>query len=359
MRHIRHLCLALVVLVPTIGGATDFGFVGMSTTDTLVVLDLDAGTALSPSISLLPEANYPYDATILPDGSEVWVCGAVGDGIVVVDTQTHAVITTIDLSSYGEYPVNIAFDASGALAYVSTRDGPAPAGDPAVVIVDVATHTPTGTTVPITSGPGKGMVRVSDGTIFVVDWYDDFLYSIDPVSLAVSSADIGTSLWDLVLHPSGSPLYAIDRGSDQVHVVDPDALTVTTSVPVGDDPWGIDITPDGSRLFIANEDSSNVTVVDTATNTVITTITLAADSDPRDVDISADGTLAYVPNGSVSGDDGVYVIDTTTFAVVDTITISGDSNSNVVAVAPEPLGGLIFSDGFESGDTIAWTMTTP
>ena len=354
MRVCRVWSFVVVVLFSFVAAAAaDHGFVGMSTTDSLVVLDLDAGTALSPSIDLLPEGNYPYDATILPDGSEVWICGAVGDGIVVVDTATHAVITTIDLGSSGEYPVNIAFDAAGITAYVSARDGNA------IVIVDVATYTPTGTTIPIASGPGKGRVRASDGTIFVVEWYGDFLYSIDPVSLVVSSADIGSSLWDLVLHPSGSPLYAIDRASDQVHVVDPDTLTVITSVPVGDDPWGIDITPDGSKLFIANEDSSNVTVVDTATNTVITTITLAADSDPRDVDIIADGSLAYVPNGSVSGDDGVYVIDTTTYAVVDTINTSGDSNSNVIAVAPEPLGGLIFSDGFESGDTAAWTLTTP
>jgi len=356
MRLIRHLCLVLVVLVPMIGTAADYGFVGMSTTDTLVVLDLDSGTALSPSLDLLPEGNYPYDATILPDGSEVWICGAAGDGIVVVDTQTHAVITTIDLGAAGGYPVNVAFDEAGTIAYVSARDGDA------VVIVDVATHTPTGSTIPTASaylGPGKGRVRPGDGTLFIVDWYNDFLYSIDPVSLAVSSADIGTSLWDLAFHPSGTPLYAIDRGSDQVHIVDPEALTVTTSVAVGDDPWGLDITPDGSLVFVANEDSSNVTVIDTTTNLVVETIPLAADSDPRDVDINATGTLAYVPNGSVTGDDGVYVIDIATWAVVDIITVSGDSNSNVVAVAPEPLGGFIFRDGFESGDTNGWTSATP
>ena len=356
MRLIRHLCFVLVVLVPMIGTAADHGFVGMSTTDTLVVLDLDSGTALSPSIDLLPEGNYPYDATILPDGSEVWICGAVGDGVVVIDTQTHAVITRIDLGAAGGYPVNVAFDAAGATAYVSARDGDA------VVIVYVATHTPTGSTIPISSvflGPGKGRARPSDGTLFIVDWYSDYLYSIDPVSLAVTPADIGTSLWDLAIHPSGTPLYAIDRGTDQVHVVDPTTLTVTTSVPVGNDPWGLDITPDGSLVFVANEDSSDVTVIDTTTNLVVETIPLAADADPRDVDINAAGTLAYVSSGSVTGDDGVYVIDIATWAVVDIITVSGDSNSNVVAVAPEPLGGFVFRDGFESGDTTGWTSATP
>lgn len=356
MRRHRHLCCALVVLAPILATAAEFGFVGMSASDSLVVLDLDAGTALSPSIGLLPEGDYPYDATILPDGSEVWVCGASGDGVVVIDTATHAVIARIDLGAAGSYPVNVAFNETGTTAYVSARGGDA------VVIVDVATHTPTGTTIPINSvylGAGKGRVRPGDGTLFIVDWYNDFIYSIDPVSLAVTSADIGTSLWDLAIHPSGTPLYAVDRGTDQVHVVDPATLTVTTSVPVGDDPWGIDITPDGSLVFVANEDSSNVTVIDTTTNSVVQTIPLAADADPRDVDINSAGTLAYVPNGSVAGDDGVYVIDTATWAIVDIITVSGDSNSNVVAVAPEPEGGLIFRDGFETGDTNGWTSATP
>ncbi len=352
MRSSHAVSVVVVVLCPVVAAAAN-GFVGMSTSDALVVLDLDAGTALSPSIPLLPEGDYPYDVTILPDGSEVWICGASGDGVVVLDTATQTEITRIDLGAAGGYPVNIAFDAAGAIAYVSARDGNA------VLLVDVATHTPTGEIIPIAAGPGKGRVRPSDGTIFVVDWYDDFLYSIDPDTLAVTSADVGSSLWDLTIHPAGAPLYVIDRGSDQVHVVDPETLTVTTSVPVGDDPWGIEITPDGSTLFIANEDSSNVTVVDTVSNTVVTTIALAADADPRDVDINAEGTLAYVPNGAVAGDDGVYVIDTATYAVVDTITISGDSNSNAIAVAPEPFGGLLFRDGFESGDTTAWAVAVP
>lgn len=352
MSRIHALAVTLIVSCAVAAAAAD-GFVAMSTTDSLVVLDLDAGTALTPSLGLLPEGNYPYDVTILPDGSEVWICGAVGDGVVVVDTATNAVVARIFFGTAGEYPVNVAFDAAGTTAYVSAKDSDA------LVLVDVATHTPTGTTVAIPPGPGKGEVRPSDGTIFVVDWYDDFVHAIDPGTLAVTSADIGTALWDLTIHPSGAPLYVIDRGSDQLHVVDPATLTVTTSITVGSDPWGLDITPDGKTLFVANEDSSNVTVIDTLTNTVVTTIALPGDADPRDVDILADGSMAYVPTGSVTGDDGVYVIDVQSLSVVDTITVTGDSNANAVAVAPEPLAGLVFRDGFESGDTGAWSSSAP
>lgn len=347
--------LALVAFLFAIPahGAEEF-YIGMSGNDELAMLEFDVVvTPLAPSIDLLPEGNYPYDVTMLPDASEVWICGAVGDGIVVVETATHTLLTTIDLSAIGEYPVNIAFNPAGTLAYVSSRDSDA------VVLVDVATHLPTGETVSIPAGPGKGRVRVSDGTIFVVDWYGDYIHAINPGSLAVVSADIGSSLWDLAIHPSGSPLYAIDRGTDQVHVVDPDSLTVTTSVAVGDDPWGIDITPDGTTLFIANEDSSDVTVIETATNTVLTTIDLDVGAAPRDVDITADGSFVVVLTGDVTGDDGIYIIDAVMLIPQLGVSWAGAMNSNAVAVAPEPLGGFIFRDGFEYGDTTGWTSSVP
>jgi YVTN family beta-propeller protein len=353
----RSSVLFAVLVIGCAGNAwAGEGYVGMSGTDSLVVLDLETGSTVGSSIDLLPEGDYPYDATILPDGSEVWICGAVGDGIVVVDTATRTVIERIDLSAIGEYPVNIAFDATGTIAYVTANDSEA------IVLVDVATHTVTGTTIDITGGlgPGKGRVRESDGRIFIVDWYGSRIHSIDPVTHVVESDSIGNSLWDLAIHPSGSPIYAIDRGTDLLHVYDPASSTVTTSVPVGDDPWGLDVTPDGSKVFVANEDSSNLTVVDTATNTVITTILLAGGgAEPRDVDIIADGSLAYVPQGGDPGNDAVLVIDTATLTQVDVIAIGGDDDSNVIAVAPEPLGGFIFGDGFESGDTTAWSGTVP
>ena len=353
MRILIHVVVALALLAPWTASAADVVYLGMSTTDSLSMIEVPPGIPVGPPIDLLPEGDYPYDVTMLPDGSEVWICGAVGDGIVVVDTATYDVLTTIDLGTAGGYPVNIAFDAAGGTAYVSARDGNA------VVLVDVATHTPTGATVPIPAGPGKGRVRPSDGTIFVVDWYDDFIHAIDPVTLAVTSADVGTSLWDLAIHPSGAPIYVIDRGTDQVHVVDPDTLAVTTSVSVGDDPWGIDITPDGSTLFVANEDSANVTVIDTSNNTVVTTIHLEPGADPRDVDITSDGAFACVPAGDEPGGSDLYLINVSTLTIQLIISDGTGSNGNALAVAPEPLGGLIFRDGFETGDTTGWASVTP
>ena len=229
--------------------------------------------------------------------------------------------------------------------------------------IDVATHILTGNSFPIPSddlGSGKMTVNPTTGEIYVVEWYDDLLYVIDPANPGVPppSHAIGNSLWDLTIDTGGSTLYLADRGTDQIHVVNAADLTVITSIAVGDDPWGLDLTPDGKYLFVANEDSHDVSVIDIAAGAVTATIPLAGDADPRDVDISADGAAAYVPSGSIAGDDVVYVIDVTSFAVIDTIVMAGESSPNVIAVAPE-LSADLFADGFESGDTTAWSATVP
>ncbi len=348
--------LLLTIGLPSAGAAADHGFAGMSTTDNLMVFDLEAGVSLPPAINLLPEGNYPYDATIHPAGHELWVVGAGGDGVVVIDTATGAILDRIDLTGMAEYPVDVVFSRSGDLAYVSGRDSDQ------VAIIDVATHSLTGATVPIAahgSGPGKMAVNPATGMIYLVDWYDDQLHVIDPTIPDVISSDVvGSSLWDVTVDAAGTTIYLADRGTDQIHVLDATDLGLITSVAVGDDPWGLDLTPDAKLLFVANEDSHDVSVIDTPTNTVTTTIPLAGDADPRDVDISADGLAAYVPSGSIAGDDVVYVIDVAALAIVDTISMAPTSNPNVVAVAPQ-VGLMIFTDGFDSGDAGAWSAISP
>jgi DNA-binding beta-propeller fold protein YncE len=134
-------------------------------------------------------------------------------------------------------------------------------------------------------------------------------------------------------------LYVADRGNDQIHAYDLVAgggvpTTPVASIDVGDDPWGIDITSDGGMLVVACEDSSDVWFVNTATLTT-TTLALAADADPRDVEITADDAFAFVPTGDVAGDDGVYVIDLAAQSITQTLSHLDASNSNVVAVTPQ------------------------
>ena len=336
----------------------DYGYTGASTTDDAAVFDLQTWTRVD-GFSLLPEADYPYDATMVPDGSEVWIPGASGDGVVVIDTAANAITQRIPV---GEYPVSVAFSLDSAYAFVANRD------TEDVSLVDTSSYAVVDT-IPIPTyyfGAGNLALDPESGDIYLVDWYGDYLFVLDTDTLTVThELLLGNSLWQLVANPLGGLLYVTDRGTDVVRVVDTVTLSEITTIPVGDDPWGIDITPDGSLIYVTNEDSHDVTAIDATDNSVITTISLPhTDADPRDVDFSADGAYAYVTSGDISGDDQVYVIDTATHTVAGQVNVAPSSNPNVVAVAPQMAASLGLLAGKRAtpepvvlGDPLSYTIS--
>ena len=355
----RWCCGGLLVLLvaaaegSSAGGGPVLGFTGKSGNDAARAFDLGTGTSVGGDVDLLPEGNYPYDATMTPDGAEVWIPGAAGDGVIVLDVATQTVAQRIDLAGVAEYPVDVIFEPCGTRAFVASRD------TEVVAVIDRATYSVIGT-VPIPTtflGAGKMAVSQARNELYVVDWFSTLLVTVDLDTLTTSDVALGNDFWDLAISPDEATLYVTDRDTDQVRVVDLDTMTVTANVAVGDDPWGIDITPDGALVVVASEDDQTVTLFDTATLTP-QTLNLAADSNPRDVEIEATGQFAYVPSGIVAGNDLVYVIDVAAAMVVDGIDV-GESDTNVVAVRPQPGSCEIFADGFESGDTAGWSATVP
>ncbi len=283
-----------VARLETLRVSGDFGYTGASTTDEAAIFDLQTWTLLD-RLSLLPEGDYPYDATMKPDGSEVWIPGASGDGVVVIDTTTNQITHRINV---GQYSIGVAFRKDGAYAFVSNRD------TEDVTVIDTATYAVVDT-IPIPTyylGAGNLALNPDSGEIYVVDWYDEHFFVLDTDAFTVTQElQLGSSMWQLVVSPLGNRLYITDRGQDVVHVLDTETMSEIATVPVGDDPWGIDITPDGALIYVTSEDSHNVTAIDATNNSVITTIGLphGTDSDPRDVDFDVAGTYAYVgrPSG--------------------------------------------------------------
>lgn len=298
------------------------GYAGCSTSNSCAPFDL-LSYASGLAISLLPEGSYPYDATLNPAGTELWIPGAVGDGVIVIDRATNTIAHRI---AVGEYPVSVAFSNDGALALVSCRD------TEELTIIDTSTHTVTGSLPIPTTYLGAGNIALDpvSGNFYLVDWYGDDLYEIAPDGSSVlRRVAIGSSLWQLVVAPDGERIYVTDRSTDEVRVIDRISLTQIDSYAVGDDPWGIDITADGNKLVVACEDSHNAYVIDTVpTKTAV--IALDPDADPRDVDILDTEKLAYVAGGRTTGNP-VYVIELTTDTLKDRFEAVG-TNVNVIAV---------------------------
>jgi YVTN family beta-propeller protein len=277
--------------------------------------------------------------TINPAGTEVWICGASGDGIIVVDAINHTILQRISLTGQAENPVDIAFNSNGNTAYVAGRDSNS------VAVIDTATYTVVNG-IPI-SGPGKMAFSPVHNELFVAGWFTDELHRVNATTLAVTTFVIGAQLWDVVLSPPEDFLYITDRGSDVVHLFEIDRNQVFTSIGVDDDPWGIDVTPDGQRLVVANEDDHSVSIINLGAGGSVTAVPLPADADPRDVDLSPDGSLAWVPSGDIAGNDVIYVIDVVSAALADSVTL-GNVNPNSIAVGADVAAPALFIDGFES-----------
>ena len=346
MNRLLSLLLVLPLGVAVLCGTPalvlgDDGYVACSSSDDVIPFDLVNHVAGTP-IPLPATYPYPYDATMSPDGSEVWVPDASGDHVVVIDVATNAITHTIPV---GEYANSVVFTDDGSTALVSSRGGDY------VAVIKTNTYTVTDSLYVLTGsggtydGPGNMALDPVSKNIYALDWYDDTLFEIDPnASTVLRIADIGTDVWQLVVDPNGTYVYVTDRGPDVVRVIDRATLTEVTQVPVGTDPWGIDVTLDGSKLVVACEDVSSVYFIDTS-DWSTTSLALDSGADPRDVDILDSEGWAFVAGGDQTGTDYVYVIQLSDNTLKGRVDVGGNPNcvavqaqttSDDVGVAGEP-----------------------
>jgi YVTN family beta-propeller protein len=332
-------CIAASLAVPAI--AAD-GYVGCSNSDDVIPFDL-LTYAVGTAIPLPAAYPYPYDATMTPDGSEVWVPDASGDHVVVIDVATNTITHTIPV---GEYPNSVVFTDDGSTALVSARDGDY------VTLIKTSDYSITDSLYVLTGsggtydGPGNMALDPVSKNIYALDWYGDTLFEIDEnASTVLRSVDIGIDVWQLVCDPGGQYVYVTDRGPDVVRVIDRATLTEVTTVSVGSDPWGIDVTLDGSKLVVACEDDSNVYVIDTS-DWSTTIIPLDAGADPRDVDILDSELHAFIAGGIISATDAVYVVELVGNTLKSTIPVGG--NPNCMAVQPQ----MTSADVGVAGETV-------
>jgi len=329
-RALLAVSVAVLCLAALPAAAQDDGYVGCSTTDNCVPFDLVTYVP-GPAIDLLPEGDYPYDATMSPDGTEVWIPGASGDGIIVIDTSTNTVSHRI---SVADYLNSVVFTDDASLVLASSRDADF------VYLIDTSTYAvidsldvTTGLGGTTYDGPGNMALDPVSTNIYALDWYDDTIFEIAPDGSSVlRNAEIGNSIWQLVVDPLGRYIYVTDRSTDEVRVIEQVTLTEVRRVAVGDDPWGIDVTLDGSTIVVACEDDSNVHVIDTS-DWSTTIVALEAGADPRDVDILDSAGYAYVAGGqATTTGTRVYIIELSTVSLKDAFTPTGGGNANVIAV---------------------------
>jgi len=144
------------------------------------VVDL-VGRQVLTRISMPME--YPSSITLTPDGSQAWVSFLEQPGIVIVDTLTNTIATT--LSNIAS-PVGIVFDSYNTKAYIASSTSP--------------------------------------GTLFVLN-----AQTLD----IVARVTVGFQPVDVNITPGGRWIFVTHTASDYVAVIDADTNTMVDKITVG------------------------------------------------------------------------------------------------------------------------------
>ena len=233
-----------------------------------------------------------------------------GDGsISVIDTSTRAVIATIPTDSVAS---GIAISSDGLRVYVANVRG--------LLVIDAATNKPVGQ---LDSPFSRAAAVSADGTAVYLSGDSGFAaYDSTTLSFINGVSTVGAN--NITLSPDGTRAYLSYPNFALV------AVNLNTWAPGS--PWSwtdclhpVDaaVSPDGSSLRITCEMPSTFVTVNLAT--LMITDMLPLQSDPSELAVSSDGSLAYIATPAANA---VVVVDTSgTPAVLDTISVGAAPSS--------------------------------
>ena len=317
------------------------------------VLHIDTGRAIDTSPYAQARETWPLYGALSPDGQRLYVSLRDVDQVLVVDTATHAPVTSL---AVGDQPHDIAFSGDGAYAFVAER------GDDALSVIETVGPS-VALTIPVGSAPGSIATIPCLDKIYVTQADDDSVGVISIGSLALVKEIAGLfEPRDIVASPYGHRVY-VSTGGGVVGVIDTadDSLVATWDIG-GDELTGLDISPDGKTLYVADDRASVTFAIDAFSGQVKALIPTGREG-VWDVAVfpSSAGPWAYVSN---QRDQQVTVLNIETNAV-ETFSLHGRPGG--LALFPPdtaclPHNELILSPspaarGGWSGATVVYTET--
>ena len=201
-------------------------------------------TASLTNAKTIPIKGNVHNTYVTPDGKYAVAGSIVGKNMTVIDTSTEEVAWVLDFD-LGVRPMAFDRNSDGstkrAFVQLSEFNG--------FAVVDFATHKEATRIALPEIAPGKAPVRVggnvshgmavtSDGKKLVVDSRLNsavYVYSLPDLTL-LGGVDVGRSPDWVTLTPDGKSAYVANAGSNDVSVVDLEALKEVTRIKVGQVP---------------------------------------------------------------------------------------------------------------------------
>jgi YVTN family beta-propeller protein len=303
----------------------DMAYVTLSGSDLVAVVDTETHDVIETVNVGGAGCDFPWRATMTPDGNQVWIGCDYSGSVVVINTVSNTVVHTVSGIPYAD---GITFTRDGAYALVGSRSYAQ------IVVVDTSTYFLTFVPVPgyvrsLVTHPylDRAYATCSDGTVLVVDTTG---YGI------IATIPVGDEPWDVAISADGQRVFAGDRWGEGLAVVDTTSNTVRTTVTGLGELTGLEVAPDGSAIYACGL-GNGVHVIDGATFDYITTVSAVGTA--WEAAATCDGVELYV--GNVSSE--IPVIDTTTYSVTDQIALPGYP-ARGIAICPQRVAtGVLLS----------------
>src|SRR5215469_8308860 len=309
----------------------------------------------------LPSGFGPLAVAVSPDGSKVYVASGNGQGILVLDANTFATFATI---ANGHFIFDLALSPDGSTLYGSDESGLAGTGTNGVLVVDTATNTVV-TTVPLpfsSSNPSFvfGLAVTPDGLHVYVE--NDFFRAGNSTVTVINTADNsinttipanGLNLTNLAITPDGSTVLALSEvisatTDSSVAVIPAASNTIANSITVGRAADGLavgNLTPSGvTGSIAANFNGTAVPSGDSLWFSAVGKVSGLGNS-PVNIFIS-NSTIAFTVNGNtttVSVPDVILTFNPS--ATTATTAFNAGLNQWHTVLPSSGLAGNVFLDG--------------
>ena len=298
------------------------------------VASVSASAATGPRvIATIPVGSQPWGVAVSPNGAFAYVSNFASNSISVIDLSSWSVTSTIASIAA---PLGIAFTPSGTQAYVSAS------GTGSFARINTTTHTLTQTlSGGLCTSPSNIVANPAGGAMYASCGSNNRGASIDTTSQAVSDtlASVLEALNDITVAPDGGSLVWA-RGTRVWFQCCGSFVTPTSS------PLAIAAVAGLDRVFTANPGDGTVSVIRaTAPRTLLSTITIGGS--PQDIVISADGSTAYVTDGS---GNSLVIVDLATETASSTVAVG--SSPEQVALTPDGRYALVANSASNSVSVI-------
>ena len=207
-----------------------------------------------------------------------------------------------------------------AIAYDSVNDRVYVCGDigNCVIVIDGATNQKLDR-IAVPSGGSDVLWNPATGKLYHADSYNNSVTVIDCASNQVlRTIPVGSSPREFCLVPGSNKLYC-SCGNGQVAVIDGTQDSLLGLIEVEPLDWSLCHNPRNGRIYSANSFGGTVSVIDCATDTVIATVPVG--EGPEDVCYAGSNNSVYCGYGSLAQNDTVAVIDGNSSAIVAKIVV--------------------------------------